>query len=125
MRKTMLGLAGILMLAALTVTAQNQQSFTGEIMDSACAAQGGSHATMLKGHGLAGKENDAVARKSCTMDCVKAGADMVLYDASTKTSYQLDDAKKAEAYAGQAVKISGTLDAKTKTIHVQSIAKAS
>jgi hypothetical protein len=121
----MLGLAGILVLAALTVTAQNQQSFTGEIMDSACAAQGGSHATMLKGHGLAGKENDAAARKSCTMDCAKAGADMVLYDASTKTSYQLDDAKKAEAYAGQAVKIGGTLDAKTKTIHVQSITKAS
>jgi type 1 fimbria pilin len=123
MRKTVFALAGVLLLTVLAVAAQNRQTFTGEIMDSACAAQGGSHATMLKGHGLAGKENDASAKKSCTMECVKSGAELVLYDANTKTSYKLDDAKKAEAYAGQEVKINGTLDAKTNTIHVQSVAK--
>jgi hypothetical protein len=80
---------------------------------------------MLRDHGMAGKENDPEAKKMCTLDCVKAGGKLVLYQAGNKTVYQLDDPKKAEPFAGQRVSISGTLDAKSSTIRIQTISKAS
>lgn len=124
MKKATVGLAAGLLMAALSFAAQKSETFTGEIMDSGCASTG-THAGMLAGHGMAGKENDPAAKKMCTTDCVKAGGHLVLYQAGTKTVYQLDDQKKPEAFAGQSVKISGTLDAKSKTIHIQSISKGS
>jgi hypothetical protein len=126
MKKVMLGLAAAVFIAALSFAAapQKMQTFRGEIMDSGCATMG-SHAGMLKAHGMAGKENDPAAKRMCTLDCVKAGGHFVLYQASSKTVYQLDDQKKPEAFAGEDVKVSGTLDAKTKTIHVSSISKSS
>lgn len=44
---------------------------------------------------------------------------------STGASYQLDDQKKAKVFSGQSVKVTGTLDSSTSTIHVSSIAPAS
>lgn len=88
------------------------RSFTGEIMDSNCAKTGVHNPKM----GTA---------KECTEACVKAGAKYVLYNSSTKATYQLDDQSKPEAFAGEKVKVSGTYDAATKTIHVTNIAAAS
>jgi hypothetical protein len=88
--------------------------FTGEIMDSACAKMG-SHEGMMKAHAAI---KDA---KGCTLGCVKNGAKFVLYDASTKTVYQLDDQQKPMQFAGEKVTVSGTLDESTKTIHVADI----
>jgi hypothetical protein len=85
------------------------KTFTGDIMDSACA-KGGAHSPTMG------------TSKQCTMACVKNGSKYVLYDGATKTTYQLDDQKKPEAFAGDKVKVTGTLDAKTKTIHVTDIA---
>jgi len=76
---------------------------------------------MLKGHGMAGKENDPAAKKMCTLDCVKAGAKFVLFNAQSKTMYQLDDQTKPVDFAGKNVKVMGTLDKATKTIHVTTI----
>ena len=36
-------------------------------------------------------------------------------------SYQLDDQMKAKKYVGQQVKVSGSLDSNTSTIHVSDI----
>ena len=91
--------------------AQSPKTFTGQIMDSSCAKMG-SHAAMEKEHGMKNA-------KDCTMGCVKNGAKYVLYDGSK--SYDLDDQTKPEAFAGQKVKVSGTLDASTNMIHVQDI----
>jgi hypothetical protein len=124
MKKTVIGLSAILSMAMFSFAAQTRQTFAGEIMDSPCASQA-SHATMLRDHGMAGKENDPEAKKMCTLDCVKAGGKLVLYQAGNKTVYQLDDPKKAEPFAGQRVSISGTLDAKSSTIRIQTISKAS
>jgi hypothetical protein len=44
-----------------------------------------------------------------------------LYDG--RVAYTLSDEKIAEKFAGQKVTVTGTLDAKTKTIHVNSITK--
>jgi hypothetical protein len=53
---------------------------------------------------------------------VKPGSKYVLYDAATKTKYQLDDQDLVQPYLGaKEVQINGTLDAATKTIKVKEI----
>jgi hypothetical protein len=66
-----------------------------------------------------------MAKKMCTENCVKMGGKYVLYDSSTKTVYQLDDQSKPKEFAGQAVRVNGSLDAATSTIHVENIKAAS
>lgn len=59
----------------------------------------------------------------CTVACVNAhGASYVLYDG--KQAYILSDQKTPEKFAGKKVTVTGTLDAKSKTIRVDSIAPA-
>lgn len=95
--------------AAVLASAPGKQTFTGVITDSMCAA--GDHSRMRMG------SNDA----ECTIACVQAhGAQYVLYDG--KESYTLSDQQKPEQFAGKKVTVTGTLDAKTKTIKVDSIA---
>ena len=56
----------------------------------------------------------------CTLACVDVhGATYVLYDG--KNVYTLSDQRTPEKFAAQKVKVTGTLDAKTKTIQVDSI----
>lgn len=118
MKKSALTLtvAALLMLPSVSFGAVRARTFTGNIMDSQCAKMG-SHETMKKKAGIA---TDA----ECTKECVGMGGKYVLYNAATKTVYQLDDQKKPEAFAGENVKVTGTYNAKTKTIHVESIAAA-
>ncbi len=88
------------------------RTFTGEIMDSNCAKAGAHDPKM----------GDA---KTCTLACVKGGAKFVLYNATNKRTYQLDDQTKPQAFAGQKVKVTGTYDQASRTIHVADIAAAS
>ena len=100
----------LLIIAQLAV-AQGKRTFTGTITDSMCST--GDHSRMRMG------PNDA----ECTKACVEAhDASYVLYDG--KTAYTLSDQKTPEKFAGQKVKVAGTLDARTSTIHVDSIAAA-
>ena len=97
--------------------AAKDKTFSGEIMDSQCA-KNGSHEMMFKKEGI----NDP---KMCTANCVKMGGKYVLFNSTSKTTYQLDDQTKPEQFAGQKVKVTGTLDKTTKTIHVTAINAAS
>jgi hypothetical protein len=102
--------AGVLALAALS-GAQSKQTFTGVITDDMCA--NGDHSRMRMG------ANDA----ECTTACVVAhGAQYVLADG--KNVYVLSDQKTPEKFAGARVQVVGTLDAKTRTIRVDSITAA-
>ena len=56
---------------------------------------------------------------------LKGGAKFVLYDATSKMVYQLDDQQKPMALAGDQVKVTGSLDKATNTIHVTDIKAAS
>ena len=95
------------MVAALSA-AQGKQTFTGTITDNMCAKAG--HAQMRMG------PTDA----ECTTACVSVhGATYVLYDG--KEVYALSDQRTPEKFAGQKVRVTGTLDVKTKTIRVDSI----
>jgi len=98
---------GLLAIAALSAP-PGKQTFTGTITDSMCSD--GDHSHMKMG------PTDA----ECTKACVDIhGASYVLYDG--KNSYTLSDQKTPEKFAGKKVTVAGTLDAKTKTIQVDSI----
>lgn len=124
MKKTAIAVVTSLMLFGAGLTMAKDHTYTGEIMDSQCAKDG-SHAKMMAKHGMEGKENDTMAKAMCTKECVKMGGKYVLYNATRKTVYELDDQTKPEQFAGQKVKITGTYDKATKTIHVTSIEAAS
>ena len=55
----------------------------------------------------------------------KSGSKMVLKDSATKATYALDDQDKAKQFEGQTVKVTGRLDAQSKTIRVATIEPAS
>ena len=112
---SVLGVAAMPSASALELrrdnSAQSTQTFAGVITDDMCAKEG--HASMRMG------PTDA----ECTIACVAAhGAEYVLVDGTNV--YSLSDQKRPEKFAGQRVRIAGTLDAKTKTIQVKSISAA-
>ena len=100
----------LLIIAALAA-AQDKQRFTGTITDSMCAEA--DHSRMRMG------PTDA----ECTIACVSAHDAMyVLYDG--KEVYTLSDQQTPEKFAGKKVTVTGTLDARTRTIQVDSITAA-
>jgi len=100
----------LLAIAALHA-APGKQKLTGTITDSMCARA--DHSGMRMG------PTDA----ECTVACVSEHDAMyVLYDG--KEVYTLSDQRTPEKFAGQKVTVIGTLDAKTRTIQVDSITAA-
>ena len=100
-----------LLLAGAALAAPAKQTFTGVITDSECGNAG--HARMRMG------PTDA----ECTYACIQAhGASYVLLVG--KTVYNLSNQQLPEKFAGEKVRVTGTLDAKTKTISVSGIQAA-
>ena len=100
-------LAYLLALTAISA-APSRQTFTGVISDDMCWKAG--HERMGMG------PTDAECTKACVAEhgaayVLKAGANV----------YTLSDQKTPERFAAQKTKVVGTLDIKTKTIHVESI----
>ena len=105
--------AAMLAIAALlpTQAARTTQTVIGIITDDECAK--GDHSRMKMG------PTDA----ECTIACIDFhGASYVLYDG--KDTYKLSDQKAPEKYAGQKVRVTGTVDAGAKAIAVQTIESA-
>ena len=103
-------IVSLLIVVALSA-GQRTQTFTGIVTDSECAM--GDHSRMRMG------STDA----ECALACVEAhGASYVLYDG--KAVYTLSDQQTPDTFAGQKVRVVGTLDAKTRTIQVESITAA-
>src|SRR5579862_3175888 len=100
----------LLTIAALDA-APPPQTFTGTITDSMCLKA--DHSKMQMG------PTDA----ECTIACIREhDATYVLYDG--KNVYTLSGQKTPEKFAAKKVTVKGELDAKTKTIHVDSITAA-
>lgn len=92
--------------------------FRGEVSDSQCALDvhslTRSHEEMLKSKSMGGTS------RSCSQYCIEhLGGELVL--ASGATVFRLDNQSAARQYVGQKAKVVGTLDPKTKTIHIVSI----
>jgi len=102
----------LLATVALTLAAAaDKQTFTGTITDDMCSRA--DHSQMGMG------PTDA----ECTIACVRVhGASYIFYDG--KDAYTLSDQQTPEKFAGRKVIVTGTLDAKTKIIHVDSIIAA-
>jgi hypothetical protein len=102
----------VLLSAAVSLSAgQASRTFTGVITDGMCPL--GNHSRMQMG------PTDAECARACAM---AHAAPYVLSDG--KTVYELSDQKTPEQYAAQKVRVVGTLDEKTMTIRVESIAAA-
>lgn len=102
----------LLVLAAFSAAVPAAETFTGTITDDMCAK--GDHSGMQMG------PNDAECTRSCV---ILHDAEYVLFDG--RVTYILSDGKKADEFAGRRVRVTGTLDARKKTIAVQSITAAS
>jgi len=109
--------AGILSLASIAY-AQNPKVFRGEISDSQCALNvhslTRSHQEMLKSKSMGGTAN------TCSVYCIEhMGGYLVL--SSGDDVFRLDRADLVHGFEGQKVRVTGTLDAKAKQIHVLKI----
>jgi hypothetical protein len=91
---------------ALIAGAAAAETFSGVITDTMCGKE---HAGMK-----------ITPDSKCVTECVKHGSKYALYDG--KAVYVLSDQKAPEQFAGQKVKINGTLNANTKILKVDSIA---
>ena len=102
----------IVMLALAAMAAgQGARTFTGVISDSECSSTDHSHMRM--------GPTDA----ECVTACISEhGGAYVLVDG--KNVYALSDQKAPEKFAGKKVTVTGTLDAKTRTVHVDSMTAA-
>ncbi len=123
MRKTWVVAGSWLLVAVLMAHAGDEkpQIFHGEIGDTQCAfnvhSMTRSHTEMLKSKKMGGTPG------ACASYCVQyLGGDFVL--SSKNEVYRLDNQEKVHLFAGQKVKITGTLESKTKTIHILDIEPA-
>jgi Protein of unknown function (DUF5818) len=106
-----LALAALAAALFLSAAAGASQQFTGLVTDNMCPK--GDHSAMQMGP----------TNAECVKACVRVhGALYVLYDG--KQTYTLSDQEAPEKFAGQKVTVTGTLDSKSGTIQVQSIAPA-
>lgn len=95
--------------AVLMLAADGPQKITGTISENMCE---GNHKAMNMG-----------PDPKCIAECVKTmGAKYALWDGTT--AYELSDQKGAAKFAAKKVTVTGTVDAKAKTIQVTSIAAA-
>ena len=92
--------------AALVFAAAAPKTYTGVITDTMCG----------KDHAMMNIKPDS----KCVTDCVKSGSKYALLEGSNV--YELSDQKTPEKFAGQKVKVTGTLDG--QTIQVKSISAA-
>jgi hypothetical protein len=93
-----------LLIDAALVAGTATKAFTGIITDSMCG----------KDHTMKVSPDS-----KCVMECVKHGSKYALFDG--KAAYVLSDQKTPEQFAGQKVKVTGTLFEKTGILRVDSI----
>jgi hypothetical protein len=99
----------VLFAAATLFAGGPSQTFTGTITDSMCVSN---HAMM-----------HIAPDTKCVRECVRSGNGVkyVLYDG--KNVYKLSDQQTPDQFAGQKVKVTGTLFAKTGIIRVERIGR--
>ena len=123
MRKKSAAVLCTVVLAGVTTWAAqghgaDEKTFRGEIADSQCA---------LNVHSLSQSHKEMIAMKpeiktdaECARFCVKERGGRFMLQIKDKV-YKLDAQVLAEQWAGQKVKLTGTLDPKTNTITVEKI----
>jgi|SRR6516162_11672983 hypothetical protein len=67
------------------------------------------------------QQQPAEQAQTFTGKIAKKGEKYILRSSSDHMTYALDDQEKAKSFEGKDVKVTGTLDAQTNTIHVADI----
>jgi hypothetical protein len=98
----------MLLVCAGLLAAAGKETFTGTVTDTMC---GGDHKAMNMG-----------SDEKCVTECAKMGAKYALWDGHA--AYELSDQAKAGRFAAKKVTVTGTMDAKTRIIKVDSITAA-
>ena len=112
MKYLLIGLLASALLASATMFAtQSRQTFSGTITDDECPSA--DHSGMRMG------STDTACAIACVDDHT---VEFVLFDG--KATYLLSDQDKSREFAGKKVAVVGTLDSKTQTIQVNSMAAA-
>ena len=104
-------LAACALLTAITVSAQGQQVFKGQIIQCTCPGP----------NARAGAGDKAGLGAGCGFPCAIPGGRYVLSDVRNKVILQFDKQDFAKAYAGLNVYVIGILDPPTGTIQVNNI----
>jgi hypothetical protein len=110
----------LLAAVALATGGSVKSELHGEISDSQCAMN--VHSVLLSHKEMTTKKTIGRDRASCARACVGKGGEWVLR--SGNEIYRLKSQIGIEEFAGQNVKVIGTLDAKTNTIDNASIEMA-
>ncbi|SRR5258708_6283958 len=92
----------LLTIAVALSAAGTSQTFTGIITDTMCGAK----------HNMVKDQPD----EACIKMCTKGSSEYALFDG--KTVFKLSDQKLAAKYPAKRVKVTGTLNEKSKTIKV-------
>ena len=97
---------------AVMASAANKTVFTGEVSDSQCAMNvhslSRSHEEMIK------KSTLGTDAASCARACIRRGGEWVLRDGDDV--YRLKNQAGIELYAGEKVRVTGTVDPNTNMI---------
>lgn len=112
-------LVAALAATALTATAgrgANEKIFSGEIADSQCALN--VHSLSQSHKEMMGMKPEIKTDAECVRFCVKERGGRYVLQTKTKV-YKLDAQVLAQQWAGQKVKLVGTLDPKTNIITVE------
>jgi len=110
----------LLATVALATAGSVKSAFYGEISDSQCAMN--VHSLIRSHKEMTAKKTMGTDRASCARACVGRGGEWVLR--SGDEIYRLKTQVGIQEFAGQTVKVIGTLDAKTNTIDNASIEMA-
>jgi hypothetical protein len=105
---------------ALATGGADKSTFYGEISDSQCAMN--VHSLSRSHKEMTSKKTMGSDRASCARACVERGGEWVLR--SRDEIYRLKGQIGIQEFAGQTVRLIGTLDAKTNTIDNVSIEMA-
>src|SRR5215469_3470059 len=97
-------LLALSLLAAPGRSAETTQTFNGDVTVSICA-NSGSHEEMMAKMPRMGRD-----KATCTKQCAELGAKYVLYDQEDEKLYNLDNQANVSTFAGQRVRIAGTLE---------------
>jgi hypothetical protein len=111
MEKLFSGVIACVLFSALSLSAQGQQLFKGQITSCTCAPPG-DHTGTPTGKG---------STPYCPPPCTNSGGKYVLSNAANQFVFQFDNQDFPRTYAGQHVYVIGTLDRPTGTIHINNI----
>jgi hypothetical protein len=123
MKKIIMGMATMALAMALSAVGFTQQDRSAQPgAQQPTADQQGAPQPNTPDQDSSGSMQSSQA-STFTGTVVKAGGKYVLK--TSDMNYQLDDQQKAKKFVGQQVKVSGTLDSNTSTIHVSDISSTS